>query len=211
MIVGNIVNCNEEIDERYFNCLSIEDFIASLYMGSHPMMELPTLVVGWENVKNNFKNVSILSKVISEPEENGLGGIYWTFSKAEKRGIYENNLKEFKERCYVDLVKNIKTYNIDPIIYKINNTDELCVKIGKLEGGIGYLFQERIVYIYKDNNIFMIDLELIDFIGFNRDIIVENLKENLSVFSDELEEKFTEELKHLNIKYTPYLEFRDAV
>jgi hypothetical protein len=211
MIVGNIVNCNEEIDERYFNCLSIEDFITSLHMGSHPMMELPTLVVGWENVKNNFKDVSILSKVISEPEENGLGGIYWTFSKSEKRGIYENNLKEFKERCYIDLIKNIKTYNIDPVIYKINTTEELCSKIEKLAGGIGYLFQERIVYIYKDNNIFMIDLELIDFIGFDRDLIMNNLKDHLSVFSDDLEENYTEELKHLNIKYTPYLEFKDAI
>ena len=206
MKVGNIVNCNEEIDERYFNCLSIDEFMATEIPS-----ELPTLIVGWSIVKENFGEVSILSKMITPPTEDGYGGIYWTFSKAEKRGIYELNLKEFKERCYVDLVKNIKTYNIDPIIYKINNTDELCVKIEKLAGGIGYLFQERIVYIYKDNNIFMIDLELIDFIGFDRDLIMNNLKDHLSVFSDDFEEKYTEELRHLDIKYTPYLEFKNAI
>jgi hypothetical protein len=205
MKVGNIVNCNEEIDERYFNCLSIEEF-----MGEELSM-LPTLIVGWDIVKKNFGEVSILSKMISPATGDGYGGVFWTFSKSEKRGIYEENLKEFKERCYVDLIKNIKTYNIDPIIYKINTTEELCDKIMKLAGGIGYLFQERIVYICKDNNIYMVDLELIDYIGFNRDLIVDTLKDILSVFSDDLEEKYTEELKHLNIKYTPYLEFRNAI
>ena len=205
MKVGNIVNCNEEIDERYFNCLSIEEFMAD------GESKLPTLIVGWETVKNNFGDVSILSKMITPATEDGYGGIFWTFSRKEKRGIYEENLKEFKERCYTDLVKNLKTYNIDPIIYKINDTDELCTRLTKLAGGVGYLFQERIVYIYKDNNIYMVDLELIEFIDFNKDLVIDTLKEHLNVFGDDFEEGFTEELRHLDIKYTPYLEFKNAV
>jgi hypothetical protein len=205
MKVGNIVNCEDKIDERYFDCLSIEEFL-----GNEPS-KLPTLIVGWSTVKENFDDVSILSKMITPPTDDGYGGIYWTFSRSEKRGIYEENLKEFKEKCYTDLIKEIKTYNIDPIIYKINNSVELCSKIAKLAGGIGYLFQERIVYIYKDNDIFMIDLELLDFIGFDKESIMESLKDHLSVFSDDLEEDFTEELKHLDIKYTPYLKFKDAI
>lgn len=206
MKVGNIINCNEEIDERYFNCLSIEEFMAD-----NGTNELPTLVVGWDTVKKNFGDVSILSKMIYPPTEDGVGGCYWTFSRKEKRGIYESNLKEFKERCYVDLVKNLKTYNIDPIIYKINNTDELCNRILKLADGVGYLFQDRIVYIYKDTHIFMIDLELMEFIGFDKDQIVKTLTDNLNVFGDDFEEKYTEELKHLDIKYTPFLEFKNAI
>lgn len=173
--------------------------------------KLPTLIVGWDTVKKNFSEVSILSKIISPPTKDGYGGIYWTFSRKEKRGIYESNLKEFKEKCYEDLVKNLKTYNIDPIIYKINNTDELCTRILKLADGIGYLFQDRIVYIYKDNHIFMVDLELMEFIGFDKNQIVKTLTNNLSVFGDDFEEKYTEELKHLDIKYTPFLEFKNAI
>jgi hypothetical protein len=210
MKVGNIVNCNEEIDERYFNCLSIEEFMDDSFFDTENA-KLPSLVVGWDTVKNNFGEVSILSKKISNPTNDGYGGIYWTFSRKEKRGIYELNLKEFKERCYEDLVKNLKTYNIDPIIYKINDTDELCNRIVKLADGIGYLFQDRIVYIYKDNHIFMVDLELMEFIGFDKDQIVRTLMNNLNVFGDDFEEKYTEELKHLDIKYTPFLEFRNAV
>ena len=206
MKVGNIVNCNKEIDERYFNCLSIEEF-----MSDNETNELPTLIVGWGVVKKNFGDVSILSKTIYPPTEDGWGGCYWTFSRKEKRGIYESNLKEFKERCYVDLVKNLKTYNIDPIIYKINNTEELCNRILKLADGVGYLFQDRIVYIYKDTHIFMIDLELMEFIGFDKNQIVKTLTNNLNVFGDDFEEKYTEELKHLDIKYTPFLEFKNAI
>jgi len=209
MKVGNIVNCNEEIDERYFNCFSIEEFLNTDIV-KDDRMRLPTLIVGWDVVKKNFGDVSILSKVISEPEENGLGGIYWTFSKAEKRGIYEENLKEFKEKCYEDYVKNIKTYNIDPIVYNINTTEELCEKLSNLSGGVGYLFQERIVYIYKENSIFMVDLDLIKFVGFDFGFILKFLMDNLSVFSEDLEEDFTEELKHLDIKYVPYLKYKNA-
>jgi len=210
MKVGNIVNCNEEIDERYFNCISVDEFMSD---NSHNNKDgkLPTLIVGWGFVKENFSEVSILSKTITPPTSDGDGGVFWTFSRKEKRGIYELNLKEFKEKCYVDLINGIKTYNIDPIIYKINNTDELCGRILKLGDGVGYLFQDRIVYIYKDNNIFMIDLELMEFIGFNKEQIVKTLVDNLNVFGDNFEEKYTEELKHLDIKYTPFLEFKNAV
>jgi hypothetical protein len=206
MVVGNIINCNDEIDERYFNCLSIDEFMSE---NSTPN-KLPTLIVGWDVVKENFGDVSILSKMITPPTSDGYGGIYWTFSKKEKRGIYELNIKEFQERCYTDLTKKIKTYNIDPIIYKINTTDEVSEKILKLAGGVGYLYQDRVVYVYKDNNIYMIDLELIDFIDFDRNKIIKTLKENLKMFGDNFEEKYTEELKHLGIKYTPYLEYINA-
>lgn len=210
MKVGNIVNCDEEISETQFNCLTMDEFLACGVINDK-RMELPTLIVGWETVKSNFGDVSILSKIVVPPTKDGYGGVYWTFSKAEKRGIYETNLKEFKEKCYIDLVKNIKTYNIDPIIYKINTTEELSDRIMKLTGAVGYLFQERIVYIYKGDNIYVIDLELIDFIGFDKNLVINTLKDHLSMFGDDFEENYTEELKHLDIKYTPYLEYKNAI
>jgi hypothetical protein len=209
MIVGNIVNCNEEVDKRYFNCLSISDFLATEHFDNHTIKGLPTLIVGWEVVKEHYSGVNILSKMVYPPKD-GFGGLYWTFSKQEKRGIYELNLKEFKERCYIDLVKGITTYNIDPIIYKIHDTEQLCTRLVNLASGTGYLFQESTIYIYKDNNIYMIDLELIDFIDFDRELVIKTLKDNLKIFGDDFEEKFTEELKHLGIKYTPYLEYKNA-
>ena len=57
----------------------------------------------------------------------------------------------------------------------------------------------------------MVDLELMEFIGFDKNQIVKTLMNNLSVFGDDFEEKYTEKLKHLDIKYTPFLEFKNAI
>jgi hypothetical protein len=57
----------------------------------------------------------------------------------------------------------------------------------------------------------MIDLELIEFVGFDKESVIKTLIDHLSVFGDNFEEKYTEELKHLDIKYTPYLEYRNAI
>lgn len=201
MIVGNIVNCNTDIGE-FFNCLTIDEFLSK-------ETTLPTLVIGWDVVKTKLKG-SILNKTIHPHGKDGLPGVYWTFAPTEKRGIYEDDLKSFKEKCYQDLIKDVKTYNIDPIIYKIYTTTELCDKINKLSEGYGYLYQDRIVYVYKDSGIYMFDLELYRFIGFDVDEIITTFKKSLVLFSDSLEVNFKEELKHIDIKYVPFLEYKNA-
>jgi len=202
MIVGNIVNCNTDVGDEYFNCLTIDQFL-------NTTTKLPTLIIGWDIVKTRLK-ASILNKTIQPHGTDGFGGVYWTFSPSEKRGIFEEDLKKFKEKCYGDLIKNITVYNIDPIIYNIHTTEVLCEKIIKLSKGFGYLFQDRIVYVYRDNCIYVFDLELYHFIGFDVNKILTTFKNSLEVFSDELETKFTEELKHIDIKYVPFLEFKNA-
>lgn len=204
MVVGNIVNCNKEIDEKYFNCVSLET-----YLNDGVGNDLPTLIIGWSEVKANFKSVSILNKTITK----GLGGkngVYWTFSPKEKRGIYEEELKNFKKKCYEDLTKTVNIHNIDPLLFNIKTTDELILKISKLTNGFGYLYQGRIVYVYKDDKILMFDLDLIEFINFNKELIINSFKQNLQVFSENLEEGFKEELKHVDIRYTPYLKYLEC-
>ena len=201
MVVGNIVNCNKEIDEKYFNCVSLET-----YLNDGVGNNLPTLIIGWSEVKENFKSASILNKTITK-SENGFNGLYWTFSPKEKRGVFEENLKNFKKKCYEDLVKQVNTHNIDPLLFNIETTEQLIGKILKLKGGFGYLYEDRIVYVYKDDKILMFDLELMEFINFNLESIINCFKQNLTVFSDDLEKEFEEELKHLDIRYTPYLKY----
>lgn len=201
MVVGNIVNCDKEIDEKYFKCVSLET-----YLNNGVGNDLPTLIIGWIEVKENFKSASILNKTIFTGD-GGKGGLYWTFSPKEKRGVFEENLKNFKKKCYEDLVKHVNMYNIDPLLFNIKTTEELISKILKLKGGFGYLYEDRIVYVYKDGKILMFDLELMSFINFNIGSIINSFKQNLNVFSDNLEKDFNEELKHLDIRYTPYLKY----
>ena len=114
-----------------------------------------------------------------------------------------------KITAYKYYIKKIKFYNIDPIIYKINTIDELLDKLKIVAGGITYLYVNKIVYVYHSFIIYSIDLELLDFIGFDRKIILSTLKE-ITNFSDGEFKNFKNELKYLDIKYLPYLIYKDA-
>jgi len=197
-IVGNIVTNNGITGiPNGFNILSIEEYLKI------KDNTLPTLIIGWEETKTNIPEASILRKKIKD-------NLYWTFSTTEKRTIFEEDLKSFIKKTYEDYVKEIKFFNIDPIIYKINTTEELITKIKNVAGGFAYLYLNKVVYIYHNSIIFSIDLEQLDFIGFDREIIISTLKESTKFFEENLEKNFKNELKYLTIKYLPYLLFRDA-
>jgi hypothetical protein len=182
IIVGNIVS-NEEITglPTNFNVLTMEDYLMA---------------------KTNFDKASILRKKISD-------GLYWTFSTSEKRKIFEEDLKKFIKRSHDDLVKGIKHFNIDPINYKINTTEELIEKMKSLAGGFAYLYSDKVVYVYHNFNLFSIDLDQLDFIGFDRGKVLSKLEED-TIFVKNEDKNFKNELKYLNIKYIPYLMFKDA-
>ena len=166
--------------------------------------ETPNLIIGWELTKTLYPEASILRKKIND-------NLYWTFSPTEKRSVFENDLKKYIDKSYKDYIKKIKFYNIDPIIYKINTIDELLGKLSIVAGGFTYLYANKIVYVYHNFIIYSIDLELLDFIGFDREIILSSLKETTNFSDCDWELKnFKNELKHLDIKYLPYLIYKDA-
>lgn len=167
-----------------------------------PTTEIPNLIIGWTLTKSLYPEASILKKKIKD-------NLYWTFSPTEKRTIFENDLKKYIDKSYKDYIKKIKFYNIDPIIYKIKTIDELLFKLSIVAGGFTYLYVDKIVYVYHDFVIYSIDLELLDFIGFDRKIILSTLKETTNFFEGELK-NFKNELKYLDIKYLPYLIHKDA-
>jgi len=166
--------------------------------------ETPNLIIGWELTKTLYPEASILRKKIND-------NLYWTFSPTEKRSVFENDLKKYIDKSYKDYIKKIKFYNIDPIIYKINTIDELLGKLSIVAGGFTYLYVNKIVYVYHNFIIYSIDLELLDFIGFDRKIILSLLKETTNFSDCDWELKnFKNELKYLDIKYLPYLIYKDA-
>ena len=194
IIVGNIIS-NEELTGIPNNFNSCKDV---------PTNDLPTLIIGWELTKSLYPEASILRKKIKD-------NLYWTFSPTEKRSIFETDLKKYINKSYNDYIKKIKFFNIDPIIYKINSNEGLIEKIKNVAGGFTYLYVNKVVYVYHNFIIYSIDLEQLDFIGFDRKIILSTLKEttNFSDCSWELK-NFKNELKYLDIKYLPYLIYKDA-
>jgi hypothetical protein len=192
IIVGNIIT--KESITGIPNNFDIHETI--------PTTDTPNLIIGWELTKTLCPEASILRKKIKD-------NLYWTFSPTEKRSVFENDLKKYIDKSYKDYIKNIKFYNIDPIIYKINTIDELLGKLSIVAGGFTYLYVNKVVYVYHNFIIYSIDLELLDFIGFDRKIILSSLKETTNFFEGELK-NFKNELKYLDIKYLPYLINKDA-
>jgi hypothetical protein len=192
IIVGNIIT--KESITGIPNNFDIHETI--------PTSDTPNLIIGWELTKTLCPEASILRKKIKD-------NLYWTFSPTEKRSVFENDLKKYIDKSYKDYIKNIKFYNIDPIIYKINTIDELLGKLSIVAGGFTYLYVNKVVYVYHNFIIYSIDLELLDFIGFDRKIILSSLKETTNFFEGELK-NFKNELKYLDIKYLPYLIYKDA-
>lgn len=192
IIVGNIIT--KESITGIPNNFDIHETI--------PTTDTPNLIIGWELTKTLCPEASILRKKIKD-------NLYWTFSPTEKRSVFENDLKKYIDKSYKDYIKNIKFYNIDPIIYKINTIDELLGKLSIVAGGFTYLYVNKIVYVYHNFIIYSIDLELLNFIGFDRKIILSSLKETTNFFEGELK-NFKNELKYLDIKYLPYLINKDA-
>jgi hypothetical protein len=194
IIVGNIISKEDltGIPSNFNLCKEV------------PTNELPSLIISWELTKSLYPEASILRKKIKE-------NVYWTFSPAEKRSIFETDLKKYIDKSYNDYIKNIKFFNIDPVIYKINSNEELIEKIKSVAGGFTYLYVNKVVYVYHNFIIYSIDLDQLDFIGFDRKIILSTLKEttNFSDCSWELK-NFKNELKYLDIKYLPYLIYKDA-
>jgi hypothetical protein len=193
--IGTIVTNEENItNDQNFNILKYSDYKKT--------NEIPTLLIGWSLVKEIFPHSSILNKKI---EEN----IYWTFSPSEKRKIFEDDLKSFIEKSYNDYVKNIEYFNLDPVIYKIENIDELKKKVLTFNNCFTYLYSNKILYFYFDNKIISVDTDFLDFIGFDKENFINFVKDNFNVYQNE-EKKYKNEIKYLGTKYLPYLIHQDA-
>jgi len=178
--VGNIVSENELTSiPNNFKILNFNDWEDN---------GLPTLFIGWENTKKLLPQSSILNKKISN-------NIYWTFSSAEKRTIFENDLKSFIQKSYD--------------ILKINSTDELINKLQNFKKSFTYLYGDGMIYIYSDTKIITIDLNLLKFISFDDQKVLKYLKEETNFFEHK-EKEFKNELKYFNVRYIPYLIFKNA-
>ena len=97
--IGNIIvsSPTSKVDDCYNKFLSL----------SNVDNNLPTMIIGLKNAKQNIENFSIFKK---EYRNNML---WWTFSKTEKRSDYDKDMQNFYEVCINNIINNIKYYNIN--------------------------------------------------------------------------------------------------
>jgi hypothetical protein len=162
---------------------------------------LPTLIIGWDYIKKNYPSYDIIERKLDK-------NLYWTFKKTEKRDLHEEDLYNFLQKTYKDLIKDVDYVFIDPIIMKRKVIKKIIKKIHKTSNIISYQ-HDNMIYIYGDNIIFGVDLTLTDFIGLDRNKLLTKIKNKSKYFllKNNIFIEYKNKVENLDnqVKYIPYL------
>ena len=193
MNVGNIVT-NSKIDiENFKVCNKLETIDKNL----------PTLIIGWENTKKLLgENVSILHKQIDN-------FTYWTFSTKERKSEYEIDLDSFISKCYNTFGEHLPYVYLDLLMGKRMVNFRIIRKILSLNNPITYISDSNMVYIYGENIIFGIDLNVVSLFEEKYEKILNKVKnlQNNTLVDLEIFNKCKDLILKLKNKdkYIPYI------
>ena len=192
MFIGNIVtNTNIKNHDKFNVVNSLDNIIESL----------PTLIVGWDIVKQINPNTDFLDRKLSD-------NIKWTFTLSEKRNLHEEDLYYFIQECHNNLISKVEYTYIDFILTNDDDLADIFKNIKNSGKNIAFK-NDNMIYIYSTNNVFGIDLNIIDFVGRNRNKLIDYLKSFINVFLTDtrilIEYKDYMDILNNEVKYIPYL------
>lgn len=192
MKIANILTTQKiDVPEEFNVAKSVSELIDGL----------PTLYVGFDYVDKHFPDFDITDKCLG-------GDKYWTFKRTEKRDYYEECLQWFINKAYNTYIERSVYIYIDPINYRGKTFRKIIRKIFLTKNIITYLIDDM-VYMYGDNYIFGINLNILRYMGVDIDKVKRKIKTISSVFlegSDILIE-YKKPISILNnkLKYIPLL------
>ena len=162
MIFGNILT-TEDINIEYFN--KVEDL-------SCIKNDLPTLIIGWEETKRIIgeDKVSILHKKINN-------NLYWTFTQKERKGDFELDITNFKNKCLTQIEDKIKYIYVDVLHDSKRKIKKILRKILDLKTILTYINNKDMLYIFGENLVFGIDLNICEFIGVKKNKILNKVND----------------------------------
>ena len=192
MLIGNVV-CERHIKiDKNFNLIKSTDEIIE---------GLPTLIVGLDNAKTFTDKVSYLDRKINT-------NTFWTFTRLEKRDLFEEDLFYFIKFSYDELLKSAKFKFIDLILSDSDEINKVFNQIKTSDNVITFSY-EKMVYTHINDMIYGFDLRQVDYIGKSKNIFINKIKDMSDVFlSDEkILIEYKKELSVLNdeIKYVPLI------
>lgn len=130
-------------------CISIKTF-SELNLNND--FTIPTLIIGWDYIKNNFDKARISKKKIKN-------NLYWTFSESEDKNTNNKDLNNFLKKSLNEfLPSNYETF--DCILQgNILNQSELI-----FDQSINFCYvSKNVLYVYNQNKFYGINLESIDY------------------------------------------------
>ena len=159
MYVGNIITSSKIEDDNFKICRKLETIDDSL----------PTLIVGWEKTKEIYgEEVSILHKKIDDNTQ-------WTFSTKERKVDYDKDIKRFMEECYSHIGEDINYVYVDLIHDSKKKIKKIIKKIYSLSNPKVYNHYNRMIYIYGDNIVFGVYIEILHYIGIDYNKVLTKL------------------------------------
>lgn len=156
---------------------------------------LPTLIVGYNLASKIFHNLDVTSKRISD-------SVFWCYKKTENRDDFTQNLDRFIYSVYRKLFKSVNYIFIDLIQYKTKTLIKIVRKLLSSGPSISYKHKDMI-YIYQKDFIFGVDLNQVQFVGIDKEKILNKIKSISTEFIDEYDN--IDGLVSINIKYVPLL------
>lgn len=166
--------------------------------------DLPTLIIGYDLVKLFFDKslINVLNKRINK-------NTFWTFNRNVKRDVFTNDLEDFIRHSYTKCIERINYVDIDLIQFSRGKIIKILRKIKELENIITYKSKNNVIYMYSENLIFGIDLNIVDFIGYDSKKIEDRIRAESIKFleGDEILLEYGNHLERINngIKYIPLL------
>lgn len=193
MYIGNIVTDTLLDDENINFCRDIKDIDDTL----------PTLIIGWGKTKELFgEEVSILHKQINSK-------LFWTFTPKERKSDYDSDYDSFMSLCYNTFGENIPYVYLDILYGKRKVNFRIIRKILSLKNPVVYISENEMVYIYGENIIFGVDLNVLSLLDGKKEKVIEKVKtlENCILVDSEIFNKckdFLYKIKNKN-RYVPYI------
>lgn len=197
MKIANIVSNTKERVSDDFNVVKS---LGEITQG------LPTLIVGWEYIKENYPKYNITKRKV--------GDIFWTFKITENRDLHDEDITKFSKGVYNTLVKDIRYHFLDVISHKKSTIKKFLMLVNSTKDIICYRHSDAIrkldmVYMLINGTIYGIDLNLLEYLGISKDKVVDKIRKKAHVFLDEnhifIEYEKGLELLDYQVKYIPFL------
>jgi hypothetical protein len=168
--IGNIVTKSKLEVSSFFNVTS--DF--------HSIdTSIPTLIVGWSEVKQLFPNQDILDQKIFD-------NVQWTFSKREKRYKYEQDIVDFTTKVINELNNKVK-YCFFNYVLSPDDKRERFINYVK-SGNCSIYYNTRFLYVFNSVDLKIIGISLADlsYIGIDIEEFISSLVVNGNIICDNL-------------------------
>ena len=155
-----------------------EDIIKIVGDLSECVLNIPKLIIGLEEAKEYASLNGWKFDILNHKYPNG---DMWTFKKTEKREYYEEDITVFKNEIVKHQGDNITYHYIDIYNLKLNKIKKLYNILfnNLLKKNVNYFIIDRnMLYLSLDaKNVIGISFTHLNYIGINRDKIINKIKE----------------------------------